>query len=271
MKTRINFLERLLRPRQRGQNPGQNIVFTGDYGSWDEAMHSSTGYDAGVILEKTCAALLKVKNGEATFERDSVLFDKIQHAFPVLAGLLRAAQAHDGRLCVVDFGGALGSSYFQCRGFLQVVRRLEWLVVEQTAHVACGRKNFASEQLRFYNTAEESLTGHHPNALLLSSVLQYLPNPYEVLQKLLSHRISHVIIDRTAFLAGGRERLTVQHVPDSIYPASYPAWFFSETKFTATIESAGYTLVADFPGTDDISPEGEQAHFKGFVYERRGG
>lgn len=265
-----NF-KRLFRPQRREHNMGQSIVFTGDYASWDDATQSSTGYDAGVILEKTCAALLKVKNGEAAYERDSVLFDKIQHSFPVLAGLLRAAQAHDGRLCVVDFGGALGSSYFQCRDFLKVVQRLEWLVVEQTAHIACGRKNFESDQLRFYNTVEECKMGHQPNALPFSSVLQYLPNPYGVLQKLLSHRISHVIIDRTAFLASDRERLTVQHVPDSIYPASYPAWFFSETKFKAAIESAGYGLTADFPGTDNLSPEGEKAYFKGFIYERRGG
>jgi len=262
--------KRLFRPQEREQNTEQSIVFTGDYASWDDATQSSTGYDAGVILEKTCAALLKVKNGEAVYERDSVLLDKIQHSFPVLAGLLRAAQAHDGRLCVVDFGGALGSSYFQCRDFLRVVQRLEWLVVEQPAHIACGRKNFESDQLRFYSTIEECMTGHQPNALLLSSVLQYLPNPYQILQKLLSHRISHVIIDRTAFLVSGRERLTVQHVPDSIYPASYPAWFFSERKFKAAIESAGYVLAADFPGTDNLSPEGEKAYFKGFIYERRG-
>jgi putative methyltransferase (TIGR04325 family) len=269
MRTLVKKFKRLLRPQLRGQDCSQNIVFTGDYISWDDATRSSTGYDAGVILEKTCAALLKVKNGEAVYERDSVLFDKIQHSFPVLAGLLRAAQAHDGRLCVVDFGGALGSSYFQCRGFLQAVQQFEWLVVEQSAHIACGRKNFESDQLRFYNTIEECKAGHHPNALLLSSVLQYLPNPYDVLQKLLSHGISHVIIDRTAFLVSSRERLTVQHVPDSIYPASYPAWFFSEKKFTAAIEFAGYNLVADFLGTvDDYSPEGEKGYYKGFIFER---
>jgi len=270
MKKLVKNLKQLFRPKQCGQESGQSIVFNGDYASWGDATRSSTGYDAGVILEKTCAALLKVKNGEAVYERDSVLFDKIQHSFPVLAGLLRAAQAHDGRLCVVDFGGALGSSYFQCRDFLKVVRQLEWLVVEQSAHITCGRKNFESDQLRFYNTVDECKAGHQPNVLLLSSVLQYLPNPYEVLQKLLSHHISHVIIDRTAFLVSDRERLTVQKVPDSIYPASYPAWFFSETKFRAVIEAAGYSLAADFPGTDDLSPEGEKAYYKGFIYERCG-
>ena len=260
------YFKQLFRPPPRSQNN----AFTGDYNSWADAMRNSTGYYAGVILEKTCAALLKVKNGEAVYERDSVLFDKIQHSFPVLAGLLRAAQSHDGRLCVVDFGGSLGSSYFQCRDFLRVVQRLEWLVVEQSAHVACGRKNFESEQLRFYNTIEECAESHQPNALLLSSVLQYLPDPYDVLQKILSLHIGHVIVDRTAFLASGRERLTIQNVPDSIYPGCFPAWFFSEIKFIEAINLAGYTLLADFPSADDISPEDEKAYFKGFIYEWRG-
>lgn len=261
---------RTLRRALTAQPRRDAITFEGDYPSWETARQAATGYDAEVILQHTREALLKVKNGEAVFERDSVLFDKIQYSFPVLAGLLRAAQADGGRLCVVDFGGSLGSSYFQCRSFLEVVRQLEWLVVEQAAHVACGRENFASAQLRFHPTIEACLAGHQPNALLLSSVLQYVPEPYALLQNLLRHRISHVIIDRTAFLQSDRERLTVQHVPSTIYPASYPAWFFSESQFQAAITSAGYRLVADFPGADDISPEGERAYFKGFIYEWHG-
>lgn len=250
--------------------PPDVICYTGNYATWAAAVQDSLGYDSAVILEKTRDALLKVKDGEAVYERDSVLFDRIHHSFPVLAGLLRAAQAHDGRLCVVDFGGALGSSYFQCRDFLGVLRRIEWLVVEQPAHVACGQANFASEQLHFLPNIEECLLSHQPNALLLSGVLQYVPSPYALLNSLLQHRIKHVIVDRTAFLHSDRERLTVQHVPSSIYPASYPAWFFSESQFQALFASAGYRMVADFPGADDISPEGEKGYFKGFIYEWHG-
>src|SRR5271168_4027066 len=128
------------------------ISFHGDYKSWEEASAHSTGYDAAVILEKTRAALMKVRDGEAAYERDSVLFDRIQHSFPVLAGLLRAAQARGGRLCVVDFGGSLGTVYFQSREFLAPVKSLEWLVIEQPSYVACGRKDFEPEQLHFYTT-----------------------------------------------------------------------------------------------------------------------
>lgn len=257
-----------LRRRCTGRAGRNRITFTGDYGSWDQAQRDAVGYDAAVILEKTREALLKVKRGEAVAERDSVLFDHVQYSFPVLAGLLRAALAAGGELGVVDFGGSLGSSYFQCRSFLRGVRRLEWMVIEQPAHVACGQQHFASEELLFYPTVQEAVGRHRTNTLLLSSVLQYLPDPYPMLRDLLQHGLECVIIDRTAFLTADRDRLTVQQVPDSIYPASYPAWFFSETRLTRTVTEAGYRLVADFAGADQVSPDDEAAYFKGFIFEK---
>lgn len=249
----------------------ESIHYEGHYLSWNEAMQASTGYDADVILQRTRDALLKVKRNEGVYERDSVVFDEPQHAFPLLAGLLRAAVASEGRLSVVDFGGSLGSSYFQCRNFLHPIRNLEWLVVDQPAQVACGREDFESDQLRFHNSVEDCITQHNPNVLLLSSVLQYLALPYEFLQKLLHYGLRYVIVDRTPFLSSGRERLTVQHVPSCIYPASYPAWFFNEGKVVTVFRSSGYKLVADFPASDTLSPEGEEAYFKGFIFEKGGG
>lgn len=57
----------------------QENCLSGYYNSWIEAVAASTGYDTDLILEKTKAALLKVKNGEAIYERDSVLFNEIQY------------------------------------------------------------------------------------------------------------------------------------------------------------------------------------------------
>ena len=74
----------------------KNISFIGPFESWNEAQEHSIGYESDNILEKVKAAQLKVKNGKAAYERDSVVFDKIQHSFPVLAGLLHAAIANGG-------------------------------------------------------------------------------------------------------------------------------------------------------------------------------
>ena len=98
-----------------------------------ELVGEPTGYDGPAILAKTREAGLKVKRGEAAYERDSVLFDQVEHSFPLLAGLLRAALSQQGELVVLDFGGALGSTYLQCREFLTPLKRLVWCIVEQPA------------------------------------------------------------------------------------------------------------------------------------------
>jgi len=121
----VEALRRLFAAR-----PEETIRFTGDYASWDEAERRSNGYAAPEILVKTRAAMLKVKNGEAAFERDSVLFAVMKNNFALLAGLTRAATANRGHLSVLDFGGSLGSTYFQCRVLLSTVKELLLILVE---------------------------------------------------------------------------------------------------------------------------------------------
>jgi hypothetical protein len=45
--------------------------------SWEKAQKKCSGYDNSIIVNKVKDAVLKVKSGEAKFERDSVLFDEI--------------------------------------------------------------------------------------------------------------------------------------------------------------------------------------------------
>ena len=47
--------------------------FFGDFPSWEEARKQSTSYDSDVIFERVRDAALKVKNGEAVYEGNSVL------------------------------------------------------------------------------------------------------------------------------------------------------------------------------------------------------
>jgi len=254
---------RLARSCARAPNP--SCDFTGDYANWADAEAKCTGYNAREIMEITRTAALKVKRGEMAFERDSVIFAQIEFNFPLLAGLARVAACDGGRLSVLDFGGSLGSSYFQAKPFLAGLRELHWDVVEQAAHVACGQAEFASDELRFFASCDECLRAQEPNVVLLSSVLQYLPNPYRTLDELCSLGIPHFIIDRTAFIPGAQDRLTVQTVPDHIYRASYPAWFFNEDRFVARLRRNGYRVLADFPGSDHVSLEGSSSYFKGFI------
>ena len=253
--------------RLRSGSEREQVCFRGDFARWEDAARVSDGYDNPDILARTRAAMLKVKNGEAAFERDSVVFEKMEYSYPLLAGLLRTSVQFE-RLSVLDFGGSLGSSYYQCRTFLSIVARLKWSIVEQPAHVECGRRDFANEQLRFYESIEDCICTESPNLLLMSGVLQCLPSPHDTLGTLLRHNIPHVIIDRTAFIEGTSERLTVETVPDWIYRATYPSWFLNESRLLATCHDSGYELVADFPALDDIPISSGSSYFKGFMFEK---
>ena len=154
------------------------------YQSWEEAERASIGYADGEILARTRTAILKVKRGEAAFERDSVTFQVMEYRFPLLAGLLRAAAASGGRLSVLDFGGALGSIYFQCRQFF--VRgqsaALERCGAGRPRGVWPSRIGRPATPLLPH---VEECVGRRPNLLLLSGVLQCLPQPYVMLESLL--------------------------------------------------------------------------------------
>jgi putative methyltransferase (TIGR04325 family) len=248
---------------------GRGIYFSGHYDDWASARASATGYDADVIVEKVKRATLEVIAGRAAFERDSVLFASMKYPFQVIAGLLRAAAENHGRLSVLDIGGSLGSTYFQCRGFLSVLDSLAWNVVEQPNFVRAGRECIQSDSLKFYSTVGEALAEHGPNVALLSSALQYLPEPYATLTTLMESRIRYLIIDRTPLSEERQDAITVQHVPPSIYPASYPCRIFGKRALAAHV-SAQYETVATFESEDDRAvANGLRFAFGGMLLRRR--
>jgi putative methyltransferase (TIGR04325 family) len=247
------------------------IRFTGPYGSWAEAQSRSTGYGSEEILERVKAAALKVRSGQAAYERDGVVFSRGEYSFPLLATLLRASLAADGRLNVMDFGGSLGSSYYQNRNFLAELKSFRWSVVEQPGVVECGRAGFQDEQLRFYASTDECLSLERPNVALFSSVLQYLEQPFKLLETIAEMKIPHVIIDRTPFLVrpGSRDLVAVQHVPASIYPASYPVWLFAQESISRALASS-YQCLAEFQASEAPIGFGSlRSNLRGLIYDLR--
>ncbi|NJD34694.1 MAG: methyltransferase, TIGR04325 family [Betaproteobacteria bacterium] len=242
----------------------QGIVFTGNYPSWSEARQASTGYDSATIFHRVRDAALKVKSGAAVFERDSACFYQEEYRWPTLACLLAIAAERRSHLRVLDLGGSLGSYYFQHRKFMSRLEKVHWSVVEQKHFVACGRDEFQNECLKFYESVDDCLAEGPVDVAFLSSVLQYLERPYAMLATLADAEIPYLLIDRTAFVEGTQDRLTVQHVPESIYEASYPAWLFSRQKFMTAIAKASYRPITEFLSDDDFGI----GQFQGIFLER---
>ena len=202
----------------------------GNYASWASAAEDCAGYNSAEIFEKVRAAVLKVKKGEARYERDSVLFydNTIQEN---LVNCLKNAQNTEGVLRVLDFGGSLGSTYFQHKNILKNYPNLIWCVVEQAHFVETGNKAFEDQQLKFEDSIETAIEKYQPNFILLSSVLQYIESPYALLETLFKTRIPYVFVDKTPFISENEDKIVKQIVSTKIYKASYPCWLFNKNKF----------------------------------------
>lgn len=242
--------------------------FFGDYRTWAEARSGSRGYDEGAILEKVRASLLKVKRGEAVYERDSMLFNEIQYSQPVLDALLSSAAENGGKLHIVDFGGSLGSSYFQNKGKLGHLKELRWHIVEQPGFVAAGKKDFEDDCLKFFPTIEAALQGMAPQFLLFSSSIQYIDDYRSILEKACSSGFRCIAFDRTPFW-NEPDRITVQKVSPRIYDASYPARILNIDSFKAFFEERGYAVSAEYScGSMSYDGQAGGVALKGFRFTK---
>ncbi len=219
--------------------------FRGDYREWAEACAASGGYDDRVILQKVLAATLEVKAGRAAFERDGVLFARSEPDGPLLTQLQELAEQGGGRLRVLDFGGSLGSTYWRHRDRLPAGNDLRWDIVEQPSFVEAGRRHLADTPLGFYRDVEAAQAAGVHDVLLCSCVLQYLDEPYRLLAEWSRLEIPWLLLNNLPLHDRGYDRLRVQHVPPSIYAATYPVWFFNRTGFRQRV-TEHYGIVKEF-------------------------
>ena len=121
----------------------------------------------------------------------------------------------------------------------------------------------------FFYSLKEAQQKIAPNALLLSSSLPYIKEPYKLLEEIFQYSIPNILIDRTPVLSEYDDRITLQVVPPAIYDASYPAWFFNENKLVSEFNNASYELIADFDAIANTIPlEDCIAKEKGFLFKK---
>jgi putative methyltransferase (TIGR04325 family) len=248
---------------------GRCIRFSGIYSSWSAASAEAVGYSADTILNKVIVATNRVISGEVKFERDGLTFDATFYPFPLIATLLKAAAENDGKLTVLDFGGALGSSYHQCRDFLHAVKELRWCIVEQSHFAEAGNKYCQSDRLLFFKEMKTVVAEYKPNVILCSGVLQYLPEPYAALNEAIDSLAEYIVVDRNPFTESDTTILSVQKIPKQIIDSSYPVWLFNASEFRQ-IFSGKYSEVATFDALDGTVGRGRlKATFKGIVFRKR--
>ena len=243
-------------------------VFLGNYTSWQLAAKKCSGYDSDIIFEKVKQTALLVKSGEVVYERDSVIFDNIQYSYPLLSSLLLVASKNNGHLSLVDFGGSLGSSYFQNRKFLTELNSVKWNIIEQEHFVEFGQTALQTDELKFYKQIEDCFHLETPNLLVISNTLQYIENAYEILEKLLQYNFSYVLIDMLTLSNKPNDQIVIQRVSEKIYNASYPCWIFSSDCLMQKIQE-NYTLLEEYDTDTTIVLNRRYLQLKGLLFKRK--
>jgi putative methyltransferase (TIGR04325 family) len=229
----------------------QGNYFAGDFGSWAEASAAAgQGWATPDILEKVRASALKAKRGEIAFERDSIAFPSREVRWPLLTCICMAAlHSHVGRFHLLDFGGSLGSTYFQHRPELSEIPGLQWSIVEQPHFVDSGQQEFQDEVLQFFETIGDAAQRGPVDLAMFSGSLQYVPDPLRAVENAADTGAPYLLLDRLPIIDGDRDLITIQHVVDpAFYQARYPHRAFSKRRLFEAIAALRYRVLWDFPG-----------------------
>ena len=224
--------------------------FYGNYNSWEkadqEAKRYNKGYDDALILKRVADATQMVREGKAAYERDSVCFFEESFRSELLSSFFYIISKRD-KLKVLDFGGALGSTFFQNQSmFRRLTDNIDWNIVEQTQFVEYG--NQYVPEISFYKTIEECYKSKKDiDCILLSSVLQYFDQSDKLLKRIFDKKIPYIIIDRQPFYnESEKNTIVLERVSGDIYDSVRPVTLLNEKKFISQVEGYGYKTLYDW-------------------------
>lgn len=241
--------------------------FHGPFSSWDEAELNADGWDSIEITEKTFRAALKVRDGEAEFEQDTILHNQIHYSPTILAFLLLHVSTRRHHIDLVDFGGSLGTNYFQSRKLLRHMSGLpvSWRIVERPTIANLGRAHFANSELSFFTTLDEALRDSPTDAFLFSGSLQYVRQPADLVSQVIARGARLIAFDRVLTSPTRAHAVFIQAPdPRCYYASTYPVWRFSTDLLVESLDRQGFGLVEHFTLTPDA-----EFHQSGMLFSRR--
>lgn len=113
------------------------------------------------------------------------------------------------KINILDFGGACGAHYYEIRRFIPDRISLNWHVVETPQMVLSAiDKKLNNSELHFINSLTDINT--KIDFIHSSGVLQYVPDPYLYLIKLIQLKANWVFFNRMMFNENDRDFITIQ-------------------------------------------------------------
>lgn len=203
------------------------IKILGDksYNSYSEALKDclSNGYENDAIM--------KLTKEKAILYRKNIANGQLPHItnlniFP-LVSLINELSQDKTSLHIIDFGGADGGHYLLARQLLRKEISLNWQVVE-TAEMVKAMQAFKTNELSHSDNLDATIElTDKIDILYTSGTLQYTPNPYDFLEKMLNSGAEYLVFNRQSLNFNDHDLITIQR--------SLLSWHGSEditTKFT---------------------------------------
>jgi putative methyltransferase (TIGR04325 family) len=217
------------------------LRFEGNFITWKDAQRQCEGYSTKEIVDKVSEATDFVIKNPNYIERDGVIIERGEPPFHLLWCLEKTASEF-GELKVLDFGGALGSHYRSIRQYFPEGAKVTWSIIEQGSFVKLAPK-YETRELKFFENVESLIQNQRtPNIIILSSVLQYIPNTLQVIERLSEIGAKYLFIDRTPMLQGKETAIVVQKIPASIYKATYAANLIGSETYRRTLHQKWKTV-----------------------------
>lgn len=215
------------------------VYFEGRFSDFESAekVCFGKGYEDDKIFVKVKKSAMAVKEGKACYERDGYLFYEKDYYLQLLAILYEVFLQY-GELNVIDFGGSLGSTYFQNKDkLIKNIDKIEWNIVEQKHFVEWGKKVLEDNILKFYYNVNEV---EKCNCVVFGGSLQYLENYKAILMQIVDKGVPYIVVDRVP--VSNESWVSVEYVHEPIYEAVYPLYIMDEAALIKQFRDLGYVL-----------------------------
>jgi putative methyltransferase (TIGR04325 family) len=248
----------MVRPLLRGGRPVQ--IWRGTYERLSDVPARRAEYEAELIDEMvstTSRALSEWREGHKPYLWHEPL------------ALVAGAILRQRRIRVIDFGGGTGSGFAQLISSLPPSITIEYVVVDNQAACAAGRRVFGGEtRIEFVTDVANIMPP--VDLVYVNSVLQYIEDYAGTLRRLTALQPRYVFLARLA--AGNVTRFASEQI--NIRGRSFPYWFLNLPEIVGLLDSFGYDLACDsFVDTrydqSNLPASQRVERFRNVLFERR--
>jgi putative methyltransferase (TIGR04325 family) len=232
--------------------------WTGNYGSFSEALAASTGYEEESIIEAA------IRDGKNEKEKKEIATHGEIQLLASMSACFNMIQKR--KISILDFGGSTGAHYRLIKRFTG--KELDYTVCETPLLVKKAVGIFSTRALHFIDDIKKYR--RRPDIILSSGALQYVPEPKYIFRKFAELRPRFIVMIRFPATESNSDRLTVQRVPRKVYNASYPCWFFSGSGWELFMQKLDYVpMIRMNPKADFIFLNGRKIYHSGYILKSR--